>query len=152
MPYVVDAGSGLQYVGSVSVTALGSLNNIPPSEPHCPIRPRNPLSNLHGQLCGRSCSFDANNASQFDKNGATGGCQDDYTMYPSQSTSQPNCSNITLPTNTLDVTGVVENGPLSPNGWVPQVINPDPSSPHSSLIRITVYGHLPYPQKWNTAV
>jgi len=56
----------------------------------------------------------------YDKNGATGGCQDSYTMYPSQLSSQPSCSNLTTPTNTLNVEGIVADGPISRYGWVNQ--------------------------------
>lgn len=51
VPYTVDAGMGLQYVGSVSMTAFSRLSNVLPSEPHRPIPPWNPVPNLHGQLC-----------------------------------------------------------------------------------------------------
>ncbi|KAF9650731.1 hypothetical protein BDM02DRAFT_1305155 [Thelephora ganbajun] len=56
----------------------------------------------------------------FDKNGATGGCQAIYTMYPSQTNSTPACANLTLPTNTLQVEGIVEDGPISRYGWINQ--------------------------------
>ncbi|KAF9786026.1 hypothetical protein BJ322DRAFT_1057487 [Thelephora terrestris] len=53
----------------------------------------------------------------FDVNGATGGCQDIYTVYPSQTTG---CGNLTLPTQSLSVQGLVENGPISAYGWIDQ--------------------------------
>ncbi|KAF9454999.1 hypothetical protein P691DRAFT_792102 [Macrolepiota fuliginosa MF-IS2] len=54
----------------------------------------------------------------FDKNGNTGGCQDVYTMIPSNS-STPSCANVTFP-SPLQVDASVPNGPLSQYGWVDQ--------------------------------
>jgi hypothetical protein len=64
----------------------------------------------------------------FDKNGATGGCQAIYTMYPSL-TNSTGCANLTLP-SALEVDGFVENGPLSRYGWIDQVKTLDPDTPH----------------------
>ncbi|EKM83616.1 hypothetical protein AGABI1DRAFT_96597 [Agaricus bisporus var. burnettii JB137-S8] len=53
----------------------------------------------------------------FDKNGHTGGCQDVYTVIPSN--GSPSCANVTFP-SPLDVEATVENGPLSQFGWIEQ--------------------------------
>ncbi|KXN81110.1 ATP-dependent DNA helicase PIF1 [Leucoagaricus sp. SymC.cos] len=55
----------------------------------------------------------------FDKNGNTGGCQDVYTMIPSNSSSSPSCTNVTFP-NPLQVDATVANGPMSQYGWIEQ--------------------------------
>jgi hypothetical protein len=64
----------------------------------------------------------------FDKNGATGGCQAIYTMYPSL-TNSTGCANLTLP-SALEVEGFVGNGPISRYGWIDQVKDLDPDTPH----------------------
>ncbi|KAF8221766.1 hypothetical protein L208DRAFT_1326161 [Tricholoma matsutake] len=56
----------------------------------------------------------------FDKNGNSGGCQASYTVIPASSPNQPSCSNVTFPLGPLDVSAVVDNGPLSQYGWVNQ--------------------------------
>lgn len=61
---------------------------------------------------------------------ATGGCQAVYTMYPSQTDSNPSCANLTLPP-ALQVEGTVEDGPLSRYGWINQVTDLDPEPPNS---------------------
>ncbi|KAF5336834.1 hypothetical protein D9611_003450 [Ephemerocybe angulata] len=55
----------------------------------------------------------------FDSNGNTGGCQDTYTIIPSSSSTPVNCANATIP-NQLDVEGIVQDGPISRYGWIPQ--------------------------------
>ena len=99
-----------------------------------------------------SCLRGADTLSQFDTNGATGGCQAIYTMYPSQTSSQPSCSNLTLPTNTLGVDGFVDNGPISQYGWIDQVRDLDPRPPYSPLMCVSVYRRLAGPQKWDTTI
>jgi len=59
----------------------------------------------------------------FDSNGVTGGCQDIFTVIPSNSTNStatPSCANVTFPAGALDVVGVVHDGPMSQYGWVDQ--------------------------------
>jgi hypothetical protein len=86
---------------------------------------------------------------QFDTNGATGGCQAIYTVYPSETTS---CGNLSVPTQVLDVEGLVDDGPISQYGWIDQVRDQDPEPTHSQLMCIPVHGRLPHPQERDAAV
>jgi len=89
VPYVIDAGSGLEYNLTIP---------FPPGTQY--------------EIC------------MFDTNGATGGCQAIYTVYPSALTTIPTtttgCGNFSLPSQTLGVQGVVDNGPVSQYGWIDQ--------------------------------
>lgn len=94
---------------------------------------------------------DVDSLSQFDANGATGGCQAIYTVYPSSQTT--GCEDLPLPAQTLDVQGVVDNGPISRFGWIDQVKRSGtPRPPHNRLTCIPVYRRFPNPQEWHTAV
>ncbi|KZT42790.1 hypothetical protein SISSUDRAFT_846883 [Sistotremastrum suecicum HHB10207 ss-3] len=55
----------------------------------------------------------------IDSNGATGGCQAIYTVYPANTTdgSTPVCANMTFPTTNLNVTSLYPLGTLSQYGW-----------------------------------
>ncbi|KAF5356104.1 hypothetical protein D9756_004031 [Leucocoprinus leucothites] len=55
----------------------------------------------------------------FDANGNTGGCQDVYTMIPSNSSPASSCTNVTVPVP-LQVDATVANGPMSQYGWIEQ--------------------------------
>jgi hypothetical protein len=73
-----------------------------------------------------------------------------YTVYPSQNAG---CSNITVPSQSLAVEGIVDNGPLSQYGWIDQVRDLDPLSQLAlSLISISVYGYLFDPQEWHPTI
>ncbi|KAI0028296.1 hypothetical protein K488DRAFT_58955, partial [Vararia minispora EC-137] len=56
----------------------------------------------------------------FDRNGATGGCQDVYTVISNTTTSSPSCANVTFPAGAMDVTAAVSGGAFSQYGWIPQ--------------------------------
>ncbi|KAF9023415.1 hypothetical protein BDZ89DRAFT_1162746 [Hymenopellis radicata] len=55
----------------------------------------------------------------FDKNGYTGGCQAIYSMVPN-TTVGFSCANASFPLAPLDIVAVVQDGPLSQYGWIPQ--------------------------------
>ncbi|KAI1797536.1 hypothetical protein LXA43DRAFT_934581 [Ganoderma leucocontextum] len=56
----------------------------------------------------------------FANNGATGGCQQIYTVYPASGSSAPACQNLTYPAGALDVTAKTQDGSWSQYGWIPQ--------------------------------
>ena len=127
-------------------------NNVLPPELDYSIPTRNAVRNLHGWFpspFALGYPHDFNILSQFDTNGATGGCQDIYTVYPSQTTD---CPSLTLPTKTLEVQGVVDNGPISQYGWIDQVNRPEPQQIFPLLTCILVYGCFPHPQERDSAI
>jgi hypothetical protein len=84
------------------------------------------VSNMHGasppyfrrHTSSRSLRF------QVDSTGVSGGCQDMYTVIPNSSftlQNPANCTNVTLPTNSLDVDASVVNGAFAQYGWPAQV-------------------------------
>jgi len=60
---------------------------------------------------------------QFDKNGATGGCQALYTVIANTSTANPSCANVTFPAGAMDVNAAISGSAFSQYGWIPQVSN-----------------------------
>jgi hypothetical protein len=74
---------------------------------------------MHGMAHAPCKMLDIIATEQFDVNGNTGGCQDTYTVIPPLNNAT--CPNITLPSTTLGVNGVVINGPMSRYGWINQV-------------------------------
>jgi hypothetical protein len=92
---------------------------------------------------------DVDTPQQVASNDVWGGCQALYTMYPSQTSG---CSNITLPTGYLGVDAIVQDGPISRYGWVPQVRGPDREPLTLPLTCVSVHGHFLDPHEWDPAV
>jgi hypothetical protein len=121
---------------------FSASNDTSPSEHDHSICARNPVHDLHGVLPARPLAGDprdVDSLQQSASNGVWGGCQAVYTMYPSQNTG---CSNLTLPTQSLDVDAIVQDGPISRYGWIPQVRELSCEPLTVPLTCLSVFGHF----------